>query len=1039
MKFLVGFCLRRPVAVTAFAALLVILGLLAYARLPVSLLPDLRYPALVIWTSWPDTPPEQVEKAVTERLEAAVAGTEGVVRVTSRSRLGGSLVRLDFGWNTDLDLALLDVRRNMDRARGLLPQEASRPVALRLDPGDRPIMMIALRQSANMSASAWASTDAPVDSLAREDLANLKRIGRDVIARRLEQHRDIARVRVTGGYERRIEIAPDPDKLAIHRIGIDQIAAALRASNVALSGGMLRQGPFRYAVEVSGEFRTASDVAAAVVSNENGIPVRLRDVAEVRESVEERRGLVRLDGQEALLLLVERRVEANTVRAARGAQAILEELEAEHPGVRLDVVVDESVFIRQAIGSVTQAVLLGGLLAMMVLFAFLRRVRILLSVAAAVPLSLCITFILFEIFDVTFNLISLSGLALGVGMLVDNAIIVVENISRLREEGMSPFEAARSGVLEVAGAITASTLTTIAVFIPIAFVEGLPGRIFRDQAAAVTCSLLASLLVALAIAPLLAMRGLRDETANRGKNMSARPDNRMIRVYERMLAWSLRRRGLVIGSCLSLLFVSGWVTLNLPREVVPRADLGRTEMRMQLPPDADLPLVSMRSATLEANLFDQGLARHVLADLGERDEARLDPDPRRPYEGDLVLVLEEGVDASDVAEAVASTNLPADMAVEAKPVRTQLENIVAPDEADLLIDLVRERRAEADSLLDRALIALQGRQELTNVRLAHGEKIPVYQLTFRRDRLARFQVEPATIATYLEAAARGKRASELRTVNEEIPIVIRARGVDSIRRLLGERVPVLQGSMPIGEFVAARLVELPSTLVRIEQTPVARILADVSPAADLASASDAAAETLAGALPPYARARIGGATEVFRDGLYALGSSLLLSLLLVYLILAAQFESLAQPLVILSAAPLAVGGVACVIGLTGHTINLMSLTGCVALLGIVVNDAIVKVDFINRQRARGMPLEAAVLAAGRNRLRPILMTTITTILGLAPLTLGLGEGAELRAPLAVAIVGGLASATALTLFAVPVLYTLTVGRKQASNFPAASG
>ena len=1032
MKSLVGFCLRRPIAVTAFATLLVVLGLVAYARLPVSLLPDLRYPALVIWTSYPDVPPDQVEQAVTERLEAAVAGTEGVVRVTSRSRLGGSLIRLDFGWNVDLDMALLDVRRNMDRLWSVLPQEASRPVVLRLDPGDRPIMMIALRQTANGPDRIYQSPEAPADSLARQDLVGLKRVGRDVIARRLEQHRDIARVRVTGGYERRIEIAPDAGKLAIHRIGIDRIGAALRASNVALSGGMIRHGPFRYAVEVSGEFRTANDVAATVVTNEGGIPVRLRDVAVVRESVEERRGLVRLDGEEALLLLVERRVEANTVRAAREARVILEELEAELPGAQLDVVVDESVFIRQAIGSVTQAVLLGGLLAMMVLFAFLRRVRILLAVAVAVPLSLCITLILFELFDVTFNLISLSGLALGVGMLVDNAIIVVENISRLREEGMPPFEAARSGVIEVAGAITASTLTTIAVFIPITFVEGLPGRLFRDQAVAVTCSLAASLLVALTVVPLLAVRGVRDEVERGEKDAPTRFGNRITSIYERALATSLRHRGAVIGTCLLLLFVSAWVTLNLPREVVPRTNQGRTELHMKLPSDADLPLVSMRSAALETNLFDRGLMRHVLADLGERDEARLDLDPRLPYEGDLILVLEKGIDVDDVAEAVASTGLAADMGVEVKPVRTQLETIVAPDEADLLIDLVSERRVEADSMLHLALSALQSRSELANVRQAHGEKIPVYQLTFRRDNLARFQVEPATIATYLEAAGRGRRASELRTVNEEIPIVIRAYGIDSIQRLLAEHVPTPRGLMPIGEFVAARLVELPSTLVRIEQTPVVRIIADVSPIADLASASEAVVETLTGALPPYVRVRVGGATEAFRDGLYALGSSLLLSLLLVYLILAAQFESLVQPLVILSTLPLAVAGVACVVGLTGHTINLMSLTGCVVLVGIVVNDAIVKVDFINQQRSRGMPLEPAVLAAGRNRLRPILMTTITTILGLTPLALGLGEGAELRAPLAIAIIGGLASATVLTLFVVPVLYTLTVGRKQDS-------
>ncbi|MFB3132792.1 MAG: efflux RND transporter permease subunit, partial [Rhodothermales bacterium] len=589
------------------------------------------------------------------------------IHITSRTLLGGSLVRLDFGWNANLNLALLDVREQIDRLGEALPDEAERPVVLHLDPGERPIMMVALREAEGRARDRAETETAAEVSPMPQDLIGLKQIGREIIARRLEQLHDVARVRVTGGFERRIEILVDPARLATYNISLDRISRALRDANVALPGGMIRRGPFRYAVEISGEFKGIDDIAATILVQTRATPIRLRDVAEVREGVEERRGLVRLDGVETLLLLIERRPDANIVRAAEDIRRVLGELEAELAGVRLDVVVDESIFIEEAIGGVTQAMLLGGLLAIIVLFVFLRRPRALLAVAVAVPLSLGITLVFFELFDVTFNLISLSGLALGVGMLVDNAIVVVENIARLREAGQSPLEAARNGTAEVAGAITASTLTTIAVFLPITFIEGLAGRLFRDQSLAVVCSLLASLLVALTVVPLIAGRDRR--LAPLGQTgMKA---SRLLAAYEQALAWSLNRRGRVLAACAVLLLATGLLAWRLPREVIPKADQGRVELRLALPPDADLPLVSARAGALEEQLRARHYALHVLADLGERDEARLDLDPRPPYDGDLVLLLPPGRRAEEFIEAVQALDLPDDMDLKAQQVQTQ--------------------------------------------------------------------------------------------------------------------------------------------------------------------------------------------------------------------------------------------------------------------------------------------------------------------------------------------------------------------------------
>ena len=1029
MKALITSCFKRPVTVTAFFMLVIVMAFVAWLRLPVDLLPDLRYPTLVVWTGYPDVPPERVERGITERIEEAVAGTQGLRRLTSRSMLGGSMVRLDFGWNTNLDLALLDVREQIDRLGDRLPDESDRPVVLRMNPNDRPIMIIALSQSKTSRASGAEMSRAGPSG--RTDLVGIKRLGQEVIARRLEQLRDIARVIVTGGFDRRIDVILDPSRMAAHGIRISQISNALNSANMAQPGGSIRRGPFRYSVEISGEFTSITEIANSVIARVGGVPIRLRDVAEVREGVEERRGLVRYDGRETLMLLVERRPDANTVRAAEEVRRAISELDSELDDVDLHVVIDESRFVEEAISGVTQAVMLGGLLAIAVLFVFLRRRRALVAVAVAVPLSLAMTLVFFDLLDVTFNMISLSGLALGVGMLVDNAIVVVENIARLRDEGESMLDAGIRGAGEVSGAITTSTLTTIAVFLPLTFVEGLAGRLFMDQSLAVVSSLISSLLVGLTVVPLIAAYSRSEpEPGGAEKNGAdggqVAPDNRyssLVLTYERLLTWSLDHRGIVLLMTLFLLISAGFVGWTLPREVIPRTDQGRVGLHLMMPADSDLPLISTRASLLENMLASRQDVDHILADLGERDEARLQLDPRPSYEGDLILISEKRGLAGRISTWLSGQNFPDDLEIGLQPVRTQLEMLLSNEEADIFIDLESDRRKDAEPVYLDLLAALSKRDELSNVRKADEFDVPAYQLHFNREAMARFSVSSSTISDYLEASARGLKATELRSINEDIPIVLRTTGVESIEMLLAQRIPTRSGQMPLGMFVDAEFTLLPASLYRTDQSPVLRILADVAPGSDLKKAISAIDEEVSAVLPLGIRARVGGANEAFRESLRAVFWSLLLSLLLVYLILAAQFESLVQPFVILLTVPLAAAGVALILALAGQTINLMSLTGSVVLVGIVVNDAIVKIDFINQRRREQMPLREAVLSAGRDRVRPIMMTTITTVLGLMPLALGIGQGAELRAPMAIAIVGGLSLATMLTLIVVPVCYT----------------
>lgn len=1007
MQSLVAFCFRRPVAVSAFYALVVVAAAVAYVRLPVALLPDVRYPTLVVWTGYPDVPPERVERAVTERIEEAVAGTAGLMKITGRSLLGGSLVQLDFGWNTQLDLALLSVREQIDKLGESLPREADRPTVLRMDPNDRPIMILALSEG---------------EGAEREDLVALKRLGEEVIARRLEQIRDVARVVVTGGFDRRIDVMLDPARLAAYGLSISRIESALRTANVAQPGGSIRRGPFRFAVEVSGEFQTLEQIAGTIVAHRAGAPVRLGDLAEVRESVEERRGLVRLDGRETLMLLVERRPDANTVRAAAEVRRVLAELQTELTRARVDVVVDESRFIDAAISGVTQAVMLGGILAILVLFLFLRRREALVAVAIAVPLSLALTLVLFDMLDVTFNLISLSGLALGVGMLMDNAIVVVENIARLREEGMESREAGLRGTIEVAGAMTSSTLTTMAVFLPITFVEGLAGRLFLDQSLAVVGSLGASLLVALTVVPLVATprRAGAPTPASHGPG-------RVILAYERALVWALDHRAAVVLATGVLVVAATAILVTLPREVIPRTDQGRVDVRITLPSDADLPLVSMRAAEIEEALLARPGVEHVLGDLGERDEARLQLDPRPTYEGSLTVILADGTPVSSIrAEDLAT---PGDMKAEVHPVRTQLELMLADDQADLNVDLVSDRREVGLRVLGEVRDRLAARPELANVRVADELDVPAYRIRFRRDEMARHGVSSFDVAGQLRAGSRGVQATELRSINEDVPIVLRSSEVSSIEELLAQRIATGDGPLPLSLFIDAEFVLLPAALIRSEQAPVLRVLADVAPGSDLSAATRAVTEATSGVASGSVRVRVSGANDSFRQSLRAMLLSLLFSVVLVYLILAAQFESFAQPLLIMITVPLAAVGVAPVLLLTGQTINLMMLTGCVVLVGIVDNDAILKIDFVNQKRAAGLPVREALLAAGRDRFRPIVMNTVTVVLGLLPLTFGMGSAGELREPLAIVMAGGLTAATVLTLIVVPVFYTFIAGRE----------
>ena len=1073
-----------------------VLGVVSFARLPIDLLPDVAFPTLSVWTTYSDAAPPEVERFITEPVEQEVSQVPGVRRVTSRSREGQSLVTLQFYWGTDMEFAALNVRERLDDLRDLLPRSVDRPVILRSDPGSDPILTLAV------------SGASP---------AALLELSKDVFARRLEQQDGVALAAISGGREREIQVLLDPVRLTLHRVTVAQVTDALDRANYQAPGGSVRRGRFRYSLRTLGQFTEVDQLRDVVVTRPaGGTPVRLSDVAEVRDGFEEQQTAARYSGVPAVGLQIFKESGSNTVRVAERVEVVLDELRAEFPSLGFEIATSQAEFIREAIANVVQALIVGGILAFLVLFLFLRDPRYPVAVGLAIPISILAAFSLCYLFDVSLNVMSLGGLALGVGMLVDNSIVVLENVFRHRNEGgaaapaQEPGEevprdaaafSAAEGSREVAGAITASTLTTIAVFGPVLYVRGVAGALFGDLSLAVAFSLLASLLVALTLLPVMAARfgraravsasrdaasldaaagdpaaGMADEGGN------ARPLRRVLRFtmesvrltwrdvagwvgrasssvvrpaleafdrsfrgfagrYERALAWALGHRAAVISLAASVFAAAISLATVLPRDLMPDVDERQFRVTLDLPVGTPIEATDEAAAALERVLLgleavDGVFTRVGRAQRGEPTEdelaglnsAVLEVRLRKTGESTAQVV-------SDFRSSLARTGIdPAAVAVETGR-STALGRTLDLDEADLAVRIQGDELADLVAVAESAKARLVGLPQLRDVRVGMQLGQPELEIEVDRDRAARYGLSVYDVASTIESYLRGLPTSEPFTEFSD-KLEIRVQLPEEARQRLSDVLALRLKDVPLGEVVRVRQGYGPVEILREDQSRTVQVLAEVE-GAGLTEAVDRAEARLEGMpRPPRTTLAVGGENEEMRASFRSLFFAFGLALFLVYLILAAQFESLLQPVVVLVAVPLAAVGAVPALWLTGGGINLMSGIGLVILIGIVVNDAIVKVDFINQRRRGGLPLREAIAEAGRLRLRPIVMTTATTVLGLFPLALGWGAGADLRSPLAVVVIGGLISATFLTLIVVPVVYSLVAAGGEELGDPA---
>jgi len=1078
----------RPVTMYMFYLAVILLGAVSLRELAVDLLPDISYPRLSVITNYAGVAPEEIETLITAPLESAASRIPGIRRVESVSKEGVSLLTLEFDWGTNMDFTMLHTREQLDDAKDRFPEDAGSPTIIPLDPQSRPIMTLAL------------SGD--------RTLLELKELAEELIKPRLEQIEGVGSAEITGGVEREIQVEADPRKLALYGLTIEQVAVRVDAFNRNLQGGTIRKGTFKYALRVVGEFESLDEIGeiGLLVTKEGGV-VRLRDVATVHDGIKERQGMTRLDGAESIGLLVRKESGANTVKVTQLARDVIGQIQAENPGITLSVVNEQAKTIEDAIGAVKDELIQGAVLAFLTLLIFLQEWKTPLIIGTVIPISIIGTFSLLFFGDITLNIMSLGGLALGVGMLDDCAVVVSENIFRHRTLGKSLKEAAYIGTKEVGPAVVSTALTTIVVFLPVIYVHGVAGQLFKDTALTVTFALLASLLVSLTLIATLQSREFDLGVGKEGRwqwrwNLGrvwkpgggepAAPKKRLpaflgapvravrlifyavfkgvgfvlnvltsffvqlfafvahylalpfrpllkavfagfnavygrfIDRYKRFLTWSLDHKGRVLAGTLVFFAVTFVLGGLVRRELMPPMETSTFELDMKMPVDFSFEQTTEMAVMLEGGLRALAPVKTVLSQVGivsgmesadpeiSVNSARLFVEVRRPkdLEGVLDAARRRLAQFPDIAYTIAREQSTVSQFLALSTAEIGLQ--VKGRDLDVLKEVAGDLVARISGIPGVADVA-------TNI----GEGKPEFKVTVDKEALKRYPgLSPSTIGNFLVSAVRGRVATQFREMEKKYDILVRLEDAsrENIEALLGETLPFEGQVVPLRDLVSYEVVRGPREIRRENQEREVLVTANLKgrKISQVAPVIDKAIASLR--LPADYRVVWSGEREEMSRSFRSLVLALLLAALLTYMIMAAQFESLVHPFIVMFTLPMGAAGAIVALLVTGQTFNVISVIGMVVLVGIVVDNATVKIDYTNQLRRGGMPLRAAVEEGSHVRLRPILMSTGSTLVGLIPMALALERGAELMQPLAIVVIGGLFFSTFLTLVLIPVIY-----------------
>ena len=1007
---LVEIATRRRVAISMAAVTLVLFGLIALKDLKVNLLPDLSYPTLTVRTEYQGAAPEEIETLLTRPVEEVVGVVQNVRTVKSVSRAGQSDVILEFVWGTDMDRAGLEVREKLEILQ--LPLEAKRPLLLRFNPATDPIMRFGMMTSESDEVS----------------LKTLRRLADEEIKKLLEPVEGVAAVKISGGLEDEIQIEIDQEKMAQFNLSIDTLSGRLAAENVNVSAGRLEEGTQRYLVRTINQFASIEAFGGLIVAPGENRPVYLRDIATVRAGYSEREAIIRMNGSEAVEIAVYKEGDANTVSVAKGISLRLERVKEElPPGITIETVDDQSIFIDRAISEVIKAAILGGLLAVLVIFAFLRNLWFTFTVAMSIPVSIVATFFLMGQAGISLNIMSLGGIALATGLLVDNAIVVLENISRYRSMGEGLVSSAIKGTSEVGSAVIAATLTTIAVFLPLAFVDGIAGQLFRDQALTVTFALAISLGVAVTLIPMMASyKGQSEKAVSRSAGAGK---GWVVRRYSKILDRALAHRFLTLVVALSLLALAIGMLRNTGTELVPQLEQGRFNVTLEAAPGTPLEETDRIGGTLQEWAVGNPTVDYVYGVAGSGN--RIDANPTESGENIarlLIVMTPDGATGQDGVIGDLRSRVGGIAGLDANFSTPELLSFDKPLEIELQgYDLAALRQAS-----DEVVRRLRESDRFADIESSVERGHPEVQIYFDQERAASLGLTVKEISDQVVGKIRGQVATRYSWRDRKIDVLVRLseqerQSISAVRDLIIN--PESTRPVPLSSVAEIRIAEGPAEIRRSNQERLALIQANLA-YGDLGSAVVEVENRLDGIKLPFGVSmRVSGQSEEMEASFNSLMFALGLAVILVYLVMASQFESLLHPLVILFSIPLAAVGVALALWITDTRLSVIVFIGLIMLAGIVVNNAIVLVDLINQLRARGMERLAAIREGAALRLRPIMMTTLTTVLGLLPMALGLGEGSEMRTPMAITVIGGLLTSTLLTLLVIPVMYSLLDRRK----------
>jgi len=1015
MKKLTEFSVNYPVTILMVVLGVLLLGYISYDKLGVDLFPDLNSPRIFVEIQSGERPPEEMEKQFVENIEALAIRQSDVVQVTSVSKVGSAQITVEYAWNKDMDEAFLDLQK----ALNTLTQNSDidELKITQHDPNTAPVMLIGLTH----------------DEIT--DMNELRKVAENYIRNELVRLEGVAEVELSGQEESEVIIKTDPYRLKSQNLTMDEISTRIQNFNRNVSGGQVSEMGMQYIVKGVSLLQSTEDFENLIVgykavrtqtegeTNIERAPIFLKDVATVAFGNKEPVNIVRINGKRCVGLSIYKETKFNTVKAVDQIKEELVQIEKALPGYHLTMVTNQGKFISDAIGEVEESALLGILLAVFVLFLFLRRFGTTLIVSVAIPISIIATFNLMYFNHLTINIMTLGGLALGAGMLVDNAIVVMENIFRNHENGLSVKESAIVGTSQVGGAITASTLTTIVVFLPIVYLHGASGELFKDQAWTVAFSLLSSLFVAIFLIPMMYHRFYKN------KKMPVKHRSVKMGGYARFLEKLLKIKWTVIILTTLLVIGSAFLVPYIGTEFMPKTESREFTIDLKLREGTELERTEATVQNVEAILTEY-LGDNVDKIYSQAGPSTsLEGDENSVFEGDntaqikVIMKPESMISSKNAIETMDKllSNIPG-LEASFTQEESALQSILGTEEAPVVVEVRGEEMDEIESIVNQVKEKMLGMNELFNVQTSIEDGAPEVEVTVDRMRAGMYGIDINSVITQLQDQLEGKNAGELEKNGEmrDITIKIPEKGLNDI-----DQLTITSGTQ---EFRLSEIAHIsygvsPKEIFRRNQSRVGKVTAQLEDGVALDHVSAAIRQATSTIdLPRDYRISVTGEEEKRQESMSNLSFALLLSIILVYMVMASQFESLIHPFTILLTIPLAVVGTILTFFILGKTINIMAIIGVIMLVGIAVNDSIILVDRINQLIREGMSRKEAILQAGQQRIRPIIMTSLTTVLALLPLTFGFGESASLRSPMAIAVIGGLITSTLLTLVVIPCVY-----------------